>query len=387
MAAQLALAGVRAALASPQGKLLVADALLVAGSKIASTQKQQKAAKPKAKKRRARKPRVKQVEVMRAQTGIMQLCAITNPFCDESKGSRWPDGSTAYSVAIPIRWRTQISTDGGGNAAMLFTSNYARSAFDAVWGTFPGVLNWFGKSVGTPTIMNAAEGVRVVSGGCKFVSTLAPMTASGSVTMIELAPNEEEDGPSAGLDLTIQNRATYVTLPLRQDSALYGTFRPQGPEARGFNDYQPSTLANPTFETFDWSQLVYFVTGAPSNTVVGFIDYYLNVEVSFNVVSDMSIFARPAPPMNIELTKASQQMTTTQNFHVGNDATVDDGFMSRAGNFLYSTGSFIKENASAGLEFANNALSIYRGQPRTQFPSTGAQYLGGRGPQLMIMDG
>lgn len=355
----------RAFAQSPQGKALIAQAVLsgIQGARNRST------STPVTRAQRPRQPpprRQPRRPTLGPQFGAMGVCAITNPFCDESKGSRWPDDSSAHSVAIPVRYRAPIYVGASGNAAFLFTAQAIRpQALGTVVGN--SVTGWTPNGIGAAAIFYKSSGVRVVSGGIKFVSTLAPMTASGSVTFIELPPNSDSDPDTGstpfadyvGLDLTNQNRATYLTTALRNDNAIYSLFRPQGSEARSFNslvDMIDDVGVAKTYDTFDWTSQVVYIQGAPPSSTVGFVDYFLNVEVSFDVLSELSLFARPAPASNPSLIQASQALLRSPNVHVGDDSSVDNEFMSRAMGYLKRGALSI---ANHGLLALENAASNY----------------------------
>lgn len=392
MAAVAARVGAQAmkALSTPAGQAMVlatADAIERSRKQV-QPQKSQVANQSRPGRAAARRARMRERTLMSmpSQMGAMEVCAITNPFCDESKGSRWPDGSSAYSVAVPARFRVYVGGDGLGNSTMLFTTNPKRPVYLGTYDPLDSniMTGWTGQPSGIPAILNQADSVRVVSAGIKFVSTLSPMTASGSVSLIELPPNESALGPGyLPFNRTTQNRATYVTQAMRDDHGLYGLFRPQGPTSRSFNDYENAdSPGGATFETFDWTSLVLSFTGLPTNVTAGFVDVFINYEVSFDVTSDMSLFARPAPPKNNMLMDVSQRITTTANFYRGDDRDVDNTFLGRARAALSSAAGFVADRVPAALRFGVDAMGHLQG--RNANPSTGAKFLGNK-PQIMML--
>lgn len=355
-------------LASPQGQAVVAAAATAVQKMNSSKKTSNNGARRRVSKRQAKLNR--SFQMLSAQSGVHEICAITNPFCDESKGSRWPDGSAGYSVPFPQRYRFYVSTDSTGRAAVLTTVNPRRSMYTAATFTGPNdvVDGWNGQNIDDAAFSAGNfSSVRVVSSGVKFVCTLAPMYASGSVTMIEVPPNEEESNINAYLSfsLTQQNKPTYVTMPLRDNRALYGLHRPSGPDARSFGDLDyivdpgavpPVEVAS--YSTFDWSSLIFYIKGAPANTTVGFVDVFLNLEYEVIANSTLGTFARPAPVEDKVAMQGNQYLTRQLNMHVGDDATVDESFIGKASRFLSGVGRTISNNLPALLEFGtsyNNA--------------------------------
>lgn len=276
-----------------------------------------------------------------SQTGIHdahQVCAITNPFCEESKGSKWPDGSAAYSVGVPFRKRIYLTTDANGRVAELFTSDYSAVAIRCLVDT-NNVASFVTRDIVGPFPSSDLTNVRLVSAGIKFTSTLAPMVASGSVTLIELPADDGTQGADpltdiygGSVDLNDQNRSTYLTVPLRVDKNLYGILRPSGPESRIFNPADP--VSDPNVTMYDWSSLMIAVSGAPASTTVGFVDVYYNFEFIFEPLSASAIFQTRAAPDSSVMRMISQKITRSGNGYLGTDASVDNGFISNALSWL-----------------------------------------------------
>lgn len=378
------------ALSTPQGQ---AAALALAGVLERSRQggapagKQQQAPR---RPRKSQKQRQREMTPLSPQRTAMEVCAITNPFCDESKGSKWPDGSSAYSVALPVRFRVPVTASGDGTTNLLFTSNYSRMVYRGAYNPLDTniMTSWDGVSVSAPAFLSQADGVRLVSGGIKFTSTLSPMEASGSVTFIELPPNDLDASIAAYLpfDVQKQNRATYVTQALRDNNSMYSIFRPQGTTARAFQDTNdPDAAGGVTFSTFDWTSLVVHVEGAPTTRTVGFVDVFLNYEVSFDASSDLSVFAQPAPIENKALVSISQNITRVANVYRGDDKAVDDTFMAKASRALSNAGSFLLHNAPNALRGAVDYMEQYQSRSSSRGYTAGASLL--RGPTIrMISD-
>lgn len=340
--------------------------------------------------RRRRNRKTKLPMTIAAQSGAMEVCSITNPFCEESKGAKWPDGSSSYSAAVPIRVRVPIVTDSTGRAGFLFTPIMFRKAFQATSWDVGGssVTAWDGLPLGDSFGFNIEDiaALRVVSGGIKFVCTLSQMNAQGQVTLVELPPNEDQQNINDWkVDFSNQNKPTYVTLPLRDPRALYGMFRPLGPGARNFEDPTVYTNQDPpavisTFASNDWTPMAIWITGAPASSTVGFVDYYLNVELEFDALSNLSVFARPAPPKNETAVNVSQNITRHSTYFVGDDQQVDESFMGRASRFFSGAGRFLADNAKPLLEFGT---SVFNAKTSSNM-AAGAKYISNR--RIMDVD-
>lgn len=316
--------------------------------------------------RRAFKP---EMEQMLAH----EVCSVTNPFCDEAKGSKWPDASAVFTLPVPVRQRIPLTTDANGRVGVIFTSCYGTDGI--IPGTFPAANSTFeaaAKASWSDYVPNfsGSQSYRLVTGGVRFTSTVAPMVASGVVNLIELPPTNDTLVDYDAMDLSIQNKPTYTTVPLKDPRSVYGIMRPGGPESRIFTI--PWNAGNATTDTQDWSSICIFVEGGPASTQVGFVDVFMNFELTFDPNTNTAYLATPASHMNTPVIKAATELYRTDNSHVGNDAGVDQSFLSKAWGIVKSGGSFVYENAGAIANIGAAGVHAYTGN----YPAAGSHLMG-----------
>lgn len=319
------------------------------------------------------------------------ICSVTNPFCEVSRHSKWPDGSSLPTIPVPQRTRILVQTDSEGFATMLFTTGNVGYRVDGLIGKVvlddiynPGqptaVFNpETGVDLGTtpiqyqPSLMWANE-VRTVSCGFKFTPVLSLMEATGYATFCEVEDQEIADDPGKTrppyrYDIMSMQRTVIVSSPLRSDSSLYITARPEGTASRQFVTRKPTPeYAYNTLYHTNWSNILFSVSGAPTNRVIGYIDVYSNVEAvprsAINHTGEIghddnsfTFLATRASTDNPTLRKWAQNVQRSVMPIVSNsDKHVDDTFMSRAKSII---NDYIRPTAS--LAYAG--YQLYRGNP------------------------
>ena len=117
------------------------------------------------------------------------ICAITDPFCNASDGSKWPDQASGRTLAWRMEYFANISTNADGHGAVIFSPD-PKTGYSAA-ATWTGqVINSINPTVTYPGWSNfaAATGVqyRVVSFGVEARSILPAMSNQGSLGIINL---------------------------------------------------------------------------------------------------------------------------------------------------------------------------------------------------------
>lgn len=308
-----------------------------------------------------------------------RACAISNPFCDQSKGTKYPDASSAFTLAYPMRYRLPVLTNASGTAVVIATGAFytnntpvpptlqytvSSATVDAT-----GTILTFGSAIGQPfgDIM-AGNSVRIVSAGVKFTPSQSLMTAQGLVNIIEVPASDDIDVEYAGLSLGSQSYPTYNTMPLRSSDSLYGILRPSGAQARTFNpvgDWSTSVKS-----TNDWSSIAVFVQGGPATSTVGYIDVFYNLELQLDSVAARTY--RPllsaAPGSSQTLVALSSELLKHPPILRGDDAKVDSTFFQNALSALKTAGSAAWEHRADIRDLALTGAAIYSGN----YPAAGA---------------
>lgn len=314
------------------------------------------------------------------------ICSVSNPFCDEARGSKWPDGTSARTIAFPRRFRIPVTVDAAGKAGVLLNPANAKSSVEII-GQAPGHAPdcFIGTTSGNNIIfqVTAANAIpylpilssdfdqsRVVSCGFSFTPTLSLMDAQGTANFIEIGTLTSEVGATIVVDPNNLNMPTYITNPLRTDKSMFILSRPSGPQSRLFKERDEAVAATITaaggeikhndITSNDWSAIVLYVDGAPPSTQVGYIEVYQHLEVTINLgaptANAWAPVLTPPPMLNMKYQQASQAITRHNGF-IGNATTVDNSFVAKARSYVAGA---IDLGADA-IDATHAAFSIIRG--------------------------
>lgn len=283
---------------------------------------------------------------------VHEACAISNPFCDASRGSKWPDQTAGFTLAVPVRFRIPVTTDAAGNFAIMLTPSYPFGIL--VCEISPGGrVNWMdsegdNRRVVAPyqPIFESADSYRIVSMGFKVTPVTSAMNSQGYVNIIELPPAETQED-YVDLWTNTKSYPSYETLPLKSHESIYAVCRPSGSTAREFRptQFKYALEAGDPFSTGDWSSILVNVGGAAPLTSVAIIDVYMNLEVTVKSDANYAFLLTQAPTPNPQLTALATTLTQHGSVFLGDDESVDVSFAARAYRALGNVGSFAKDNA------------------------------------------
>lgn len=319
--------------------------------------KQLKAAKKARNQPKANQPRVANSNAMLARLAH-QACDVTNPFCVGSIRSKWPDGSSAYTIAMPRRKRIAVTTNSNGSVAVVLSpcaggfcdymvgtlNNTTLQASFSIPDKTADVRNYEPVLQDLGTVTTSYTQSRTVSCGFSFTPTASFTDAKGSYSFIESNSLILKSTGTFDFDASVLQRPTYYTVPLRNTDSTYIISRPSGASSREFHDIGFAKVTSGSIDnatstqsvnTQDWSAIYLIVQGGPTSQVVGFIDVYQNVEVTIKT-SDVTMapMLTPAPPMNNMLVKASQALSRTNVPVSGTVDKVDKTFLAKAYDFF-----------------------------------------------------
>jgi hypothetical protein len=284
------------------------------------------------------------------------ICAVTNPFCPESRNSKWPDASANQTLSIPVRQRINLTTDAEGEVTKIFTSAYPAGVLGGT--TTAGVFLQTTIANYAPVFLDA-DSARLVSGGIKVTPITSAVNSQGIINILELPPADNILLEYGIVDTTSKNFATYESLPLKSEKAIYSLLRPSGPQSREFNAVQP--LTEPVISTYDWSSVCVNITGGAVSTVVAVVDIYMNFEVTVGVASSLGFITTRPPGLSNRIIQGSTAITLLSGTYKGSDETVDQSFMSKAFGYLKSAGSFLFTNRKSVARLALAGAQAYQG--------------------------
>lgn len=298
---------------------------------------------------------------------VEEVCSITNPFCEASRGSKWPDESSGQTLAVPVRQRYYLTTDANGRGGILFNPTYA---LGVAQGTMANANAWtwtlatgnYPLSTYAP-VFPETEAYRVVSGGVKITAVTSQMTSSGIINVIELPP--ADNGADYGIIVpTSRNYPSYDSLPMKSSDSLFAIFRPYGPTARQFHDFLASAdspLPPAAFSTNDWTGIWVGVEGATPSAAVLVVDVYLNFEILPITTATIGYLTSPTAYPNPMLTRASTAITRYGAIRRGTDESNDRGWMGQAFEQLKSLGAFTVRNAGNIIALGKAGTRLYAG--------------------------
>jgi len=268
----------------------------------------------------------------------MGVCNITNPFCEGSVGSRWPDDSYTKSVG----WSTtnnpyDLLTDSNGNASRLIVADLgAPIANGTVAGVTATYTGSFGQLAAPPG--NVARW-RITSWGIRITSALTPMTASG---MIRIRLNSPLLGASlASFNVTSPLADAVYDVPVSRviGKDLFVIPAPLGTNARLFRDANRSMVIN-DWQNPGWQTINVAVTGGPASVNALVISTYVNYEFVFTDGDASTAFAQPPPANSPVLRNGSAGVVQKiGNFVEGTVQSIDRMYQSAAGRMLIGAGA------------------------------------------------
>lgn len=102
-----------------------------------------------------------------------QVCGLTDPFCNDAIGSKFPDDSSTRTLPYTRRGRVTMNSDASGDLAYVFNPQYVYEPFTyASVRTGSAVTSW--ADSGAASVMPNVTKYRIVSCGFRLKSVLAP---------------------------------------------------------------------------------------------------------------------------------------------------------------------------------------------------------------------
>lgn len=228
--------------------------------------------------------RVPQTTLLR-QNAIEKVCAVTDPFCYQAKGSKWPDGNGSSSLPFQLRGHFQYNTLASGNSIFYITPSLNYSLLGAVSYSGPNytMATSLINNPGMPTgVLNLISEYRIVTAGVVLRNLPSAMNTSGFITITRMSsqPNAGATVPSGGV-YGVQS----VTHPLQAGMEVPVIFRSLGNVAR---DFLPTTLvsgSNPS-QSAGWDTIQVEILGGLASTATLDIEFVYNVEIQLTTANE-----------------------------------------------------------------------------------------------------
>lgn len=263
----------------------------------------------------------------------MEVCAVTNPFCAEAKGARWPDNSYTKSVGLSFESSAVLSTDANGNLASLFLIGEAPLVATGTVSTGLPVSYTTTETFTGIAIPNAVTRWRVTSWGVRIycvgtrmntqgrlrLRLFSPMTGASLnlVTMSTIYSDAMLDMPLSRL---IEKDVFVVPMPLGEVARLFDD------DSAKFRDGDLADWVNP-----GWQVLQIAVEGGQATTACVGITLYANYEYVFADDSNFQLLATAPPKNSLAVQQANAGvLSTVGNFVEGSAQRLDSFVQSSA---------------------------------------------------------
>jgi hypothetical protein len=279
----------------------------------------------------------------------MQTCSVTNPFCPEAIGSRWPDNSHTKSAPFTINGQPRsMTTDASGYGAVMYFPDLNWQSLAPASIGVGGVVTW--AAVNTPLeVITAVDRYRLTSFGVKIQCTSAPMTTTGMVRVRLFSPMGPTSLTTSSIVSTMADSAYDVSLASLIDKPLYVIPMPLGDDARLFRRASyDGTLAN--WNNVGWQLIQIAVDGGPVSTNCLNVTLHYHYEVIFNDGDSQHTFSS-APPKDSPIVRQANSgvLETVGNFFDGAAGKLDSLMNNRAVKYIASglTGYLTNDPAAA----------------------------------------
>lgn len=284
----------------------------------------------------------------------MKACAITNPFCPEAIGSKYPDNSFVKTLTYDILGvPTAINCDSGGNAAQLWVGDIYQAS-PATVGTWPAVT--FTTLLAMQAIPTACTTYRLTSWGLQFSCLGTKMNTKG---MLRVRLYSALKGTSFGaMDArtTLADECYDIPLSKLIDTSLFVFSKPLGTNARLFRDANAVTATIANWVNPGWQSIVAAVDGAEASSSTVEIKPFYHFEYVPDESSVLSAYATKPPPANLALQQVAEgTLEKTGSFIEGVAKTVDKIAQSSAFKYIASAAAGLYGGPSAALTVYNGA--------------------------------
>lgn len=275
---------------------------------------------------------------------VRAVCSITDPFCPASKNAKYPDGTMGNTLTQQVRGNYTLTSSGSGNYAMSFVPSLPFGYLAAVAATATSntlAAAYTRYSSGSTLFDTYGQNYRVVSMGVIIRCIASATTASGTLTL--------GSGPALPVNqvLTLGQELynEVIIKAIQPGMEVTWIATPIGPGARDFS--APTTSVNPS-SVIDWNVLTIEVAGAPINTAMLSIEWFINVEFNLATTSALSSIAKPNPPKSdVAMTALSKTQNSIGSFIEGGIAEVETKIATYAKSALSSIMSDPLESLAA----------------------------------------
>lgn len=239
---------------------------------------------------------------------ISQVCGITDPFCPHAVGAKYPDASSVRTLPYTRKLRYVLSTDASGYANIFINPQYSYYPYSTN-NVYTGntITSW--NHFTSYSTIAGVHGYRIVSAGYILRHIVSPLNSAGMVHIRQYGT--ENCALLAPLDTTTYNATSAVSVAVQdlKETAVVLQRTSQMPQTFYLQSTDTQIMGNSTTHGFATSTVA--ISGAPANTAILEIEFFINFELIFDDGSDLAQVATPPPPSNAVVSMAASRVTST----------------------------------------------------------------------------
>lgn len=266
-----------------------------------------------------------------------QVCSVTNPFCPEAHGSKWPDGQFTRSATFDVDGAVvDIPTFASGDAAVMFMPglNAHYTASSGITSGSAAYANAFATALAPPANISRW---RLTSWGIRLSCSLSAMTAAGVLRVRLFSPLTGSSLNPSSVNSTLADESYDVPISRLINKDFHILPKPFGLEARTFRNRADEATTLSSWTNPGWQTVLVSIQGGPASGYPVQAYVYYHYEVLFVDGEPANTFAT-VPPMENPVVKeaASGVLARVGNFFEGAAERVDTIMKSKAVKYLAS---------------------------------------------------
>jgi hypothetical protein len=239
---------------------------------------------------------------------VESICAITDPFCQAAKGTKWPDGLGEATLPAQIRGHFTYAVATNGGCLAFISPILSYGVLNSTWGGTSYSLNaTYATTPGYQAISSYAGQYRVVTAGIIIRNVCAALTTSGYLIVTRLA---QMPPISSSINAGNVYGVECSTHPICAGMEVPVTFRPLGSAARAFVNASVNTgLPDSNFDVISIEVVGGPTTGTPPVIDVEFV-YNIEFTLSEPNIGLQQFVATVAPESPLSVKVANQVSAT-----------------------------------------------------------------------------
>lgn len=288
------------------------------------------------KKKKSNRPRGSPSSGSAASTQLVRaVCALTDPFCEASRGVRFPDYTSQPTVPFHVEDVFTIVSDSNGVKGVVVFPGFPYPVLNGTIasGTWTGTTAYNTYSNITTTFANNnVYKFRCVNFGVHIVPIAASTANSGFIMAQELT---EMPAVSSTLSSPTTSGGKCALMSAKSGGMTWVS-QPAGPGAMNFETVG-TTTSTPS-NTQDWTSLFIQVSGAPASTSMFAVRIVANFELVMDPQNAVNSIAVSTPPSPLLTSAAGSVRSSVGSFLAGGAEEFRKRIHGAATKILYRAG-------------------------------------------------